>query len=105
MVSCCFPHSFKITLIPQTIIPVRSPSQPVTVLWSGSADMPKVLYIRCLNGQVPEDFEIWALADYGVHEVQLYARVKLRSEFRKDTFELSSSMRNNPRLLSWVVEL
>ena len=73
--------------IPQPIIPVRSPPQPVTVLWSGSADALEVLYIRCINGQVPKAFEIWDLAGKLVREVHPYARVKLLSKFREDTFE------------------
>ena len=32
-------------------------------------------------------FELWDLADDGVREVHLYARVKLCSEFREDTFQ------------------
>ena len=70
-VSCHFAHSFKIMRIPQPIIHVRAPPQPVTVLWSGSAAVIEVPYIRCLNGQVPEAFELWALADDGVREVRL----------------------------------
>ena len=72
--------------IPQPIIPVSSPLQPVTVFRSGSADVIKVPYILCLNGWVPEAFELWALADDRVREVHLYARVRLLSEFREDTF-------------------
>ena len=49
--------------------------KPVTVLWSGSTDVLKVAYIRCLNGQVPEAFELWALVDDGVREFHPYARV------------------------------
>ena len=86
-VSCRFAHSFKIMRIPQPIIPVRALPQPVTVLWSGSADVIKVPYIRCLNGRVPEAFEHWAIADDGVHKFHLYARVKLRSKFRDDAFQ------------------
>ena len=73
--------------IPQPIIPVHTPPQPVTGIRSGSADALKVLYIRCLNGQVPKAFEVWALAEYGVREVHPYTRVKFLSEFRKDTFQ------------------
>ena len=74
-------------LIPQPITPVCAPLQPVTVLRSGNTDVIKVLYIRCLNGWVPEDFELWAIADDGVCKVHLYAIVKLRSDFREDTFQ------------------
>ena len=69
--------------IPQPIIPVRSPPQPVTVIWSGSADVLKVPYIRCLDGRVPEAFEVWDLAEDGVREVHLYARVKIRPALKK----------------------
>ena len=69
------------------------------------ADVIEVLYIRCLHGQVPNAFELWALADNGVREVHPYARVNIRSEFREDIFKLSSSMHDNSRFLSWVVEL
>ena len=65
-VSCRFAHSFKIMHLPQPITALRAPPQPVTVLRSGSADVIEVLYIRCLNGWVPEAFELWALADNGV---------------------------------------
>ena len=81
-VSYRFAHSFKIMRIPQTIIPVRAPPQPVTVLCSGSNDKIEVPYIRCLDGRVPECYELWALAEDGVREVHPYARIGLFSEFR-----------------------
>ena len=68
-VICCFAHSFKSMRLPQPMIPVRAPPQPVTVLLSGNADVLEVPYIRYLNGWVPEAFELWALADNGVREV------------------------------------
>ena len=86
-VSCRFAHGFKIMRIPQPIIPFHAHPQPVTVLRSVSTDAIKVPYICCLNGRVPEAFELWALADDGVREVRPYARVKLRSEFREDTLQ------------------
>ena len=86
-VSFRFARSFKIMCIPQPIIPVCAPPQLVTVLRSGSADLIEVPYIRCLNRRVPEDFELWALANDGVCEVHPCARVKLRSKFREDTFQ------------------
>ena len=36
---------------------------------------------------MPKAFEVWALAEDGVCKVHPYARVKLRSEFREDTFQ------------------
>ena len=86
-VSCRFDHIFKIMLIPQPIIPVCTPPQPVTVLRYGSADVIEVAYIRCLHGRVPKAFELWDLTEDGVREVLPYARVKRRSEFREDTFQ------------------
>ena len=68
-VSCHFAHIFKIMRMPQPIIPVRAPPQPVTVLWSGSNNALEVLYIRCLIGRMPETFEVWDLAEDGVREV------------------------------------
>ena len=69
------------------IVSVYAPPQPVTVLRSGSADVIEVPYIRCLQGRVPEAFELWDLTEGGVREVHPYARVKLCSEFREDTFQ------------------
>ena len=99
-VSYRFAHSFKIMRIPQPIIPVRAPPEPVTVLRSGSADAIEVAYIRCLHGQVPEAFELWDLVEDGVNEVHLYARVKLRPEFREDTFQTFFFNAQNSRFLS-----
>ena len=86
-VSCSFAHSFKIMLIPQPITPFCAPPQPVTVLRSGSGDEIEVLYIYYLDGRVPERYELWAIVEDGVHEVHPYARVRLLSEFREDTFQ------------------
>ena len=86
-VSCRFAHSFKIMHIPQPIILYCAPPQPVIILWSGRDDVIEVLYIHCLNGWVPEAFELWALVDDGVREVHLYTMFNLRSEFREDTFQ------------------
>ena len=73
--------------ITQPITPVRATPQPVTVLCTGSSDVIEVPYIRCLNGWVPKAFELWALVDNIVCEVQPYARVKFCSEVREDTFQ------------------
>ena len=85
-VSCCFAHSFKIMCLPQNIIPFHALPQPVTVLCSGSGDKIEVPYIRCLDGRVPKCYELWALAEDRVCEVHPYARVRILSEFREDTF-------------------
>ena len=70
----------------QPIIPFRAPPQPVQVLCSGRGGEIDVPYIRCLDGRVPEAYELWALSEDGVYEVHLYARVELLSDFREDNF-------------------
>ena len=72
--------------ITQSVIPVRASPLPITILWSDSADLLQVPYIRCLNGRMTKAFELWDLAEDGVREVHLYARVKLLDYFREDTF-------------------
>ena len=86
-VSCRFAHSFKFMRMPQPTIPICDPLQLVAVIWSVSADAIEVLYIRCHNGRVPEVFELWALADDKVCEVQPYAIFMIFSDFREDTFQ------------------
>ena len=81
-VSCRFAYILKIVRVPQPIIPLRAPPQPVQVLCSGKGDEINVPYIRCLDGQVPETYELWALAEDRVRKVHLYARVRLLSKFR-----------------------
>ena len=60
---------------------------PVLVSYAGSdAAAPSVSYIVCLNGRVPERYEVWRLNRDGVREVHLTARVKLFSLFEENTF-------------------
>ena len=62
-------------------------SDPVLVSYSGSdAATPAVSYIVCLNGQVPERYEVWRLNRDGVCEVHPTARVKLFTLFAENTF-------------------
>ena len=53
---------------------------------SGRGDEIDIAYIRCIDGREPEDFELWALAEDGICEVHLYARVQIRDHFTEDTF-------------------
>ena len=85
-VSCRFYHSFKIIRVPEHIIPFCVPPQPVQFLRSGRGGEIDVPYICCLDGGVPEAYELWALAEDRVHEVHPYARVELLSDLREDTF-------------------
>ena len=62
-VSCIFAHSFKIMRIPQPDIPFVVPPHPVQALRSGRGGEIDVPYIRCLDGQVPEAFELWDLTE------------------------------------------
>ena len=60
---------------------------PVLVSYSGSdAAAPSVSYILCLNGRVPERYEVWRLNRDGVREVHLTPRVKLFTLFDENTF-------------------
>ena len=63
------------------------PLDPVFVRYPGSdAAASLVKYIVCLNGRVPERYEVWSLNAHGVREVHLTARVKLFDIFAEDTF-------------------
>ena len=60
---------------------------PVLVSYAGSnAATPSVSYIVCLNGRVPERYEVWRLNRDGFREVHLTARVKLFTLFDENTF-------------------
>ena len=60
---------------------------PVLVSYAGSnAAAPSVSYIVCINGRVPERYEVWCLNRHGFCEVNLTARVKLFTLFDENTF-------------------
>ena len=60
---------------------------PFLVSYAGSdAAAPSVSYIVCINGQVPERYEVWCLNGHRVREVHLTARVKLFTLFDENTF-------------------
>ena len=60
---------------------------PVFVRYPGSdAAASLVKYIVCINGRVPERYEVWSLNGHGVCEVHLTDRVKLFDLFAEDTF-------------------
>ena len=72
--------------IPQPAISFVVPPHPVQALRSGRGGKIDVPYIRCLDGWVPEDFVLWALAEDRVCDVHSSARVKLLDYFREDNF-------------------
>ena len=72
--------------ITQPVPPFRVPLQPIQALCSGRCGKTNVPYIRCIDGWVPEAYERWALAEDGVREVHLSAKVRLLDDFREDTF-------------------
>ena len=60
---------------------------PVFVRYPGSdADSSSFKYIVCLNGRVPERYEVWSLNAQGVREVHPTAWVNLFDLFAEDTF-------------------
>ena len=62
-------------------------ADPVLVRYACSyAAAPSVSYIVCINGRVPERYEVWCLNRHGVSEVHLPARVKLFTLFDENTF-------------------
>ena len=63
------------------------PPDPVLVRYAGSdAAASSVSYIVCINGRVPERYEVWSLNGHRVREVHLTARVKLFDLFDKYNF-------------------
>ena len=49
---------------------------------------PSVSYIVCINGRVPERYEVWCLNGQEVCEVHLTAQVKLFTLFYENTFRI-----------------
>ena len=45
-----------------------------------------ITYIVCLNGRVPERYEVWSLNAQGVREVHPISGVKPFDDFTEDTF-------------------
>ena len=71
-----------------TIVPGRAPPDTARVIYSAINDtIEQVPYIICLNGWVPEMYELWSLNAQGVREVHPFARVELFDDFREDTFK------------------
>ena len=91
--------------IPQPITPVRATPQPVTFLRFCSTDIIEVTYIRGFSGQVPEAFELADLADTEFARFTCTLESIFVPSSGKILFKLSSSMRNDYRFLSCVVEL
>ena len=59
----------------------------ILIRYAGSdAAGPAVSYIVCLNGRVPETYEVWRLNRDGVCEVHPTARVKLFTLFDENSF-------------------
>ena len=69
---------------------------PVFVRYPGSdAAASLIKYIVCLNGRVPERYEVWILNTQGVREVHLIAQIKLLMPSRKILFGVLSSIRKD----------
>ena len=82
------------------------PLDPAFVRYPGSdAAASSTKYIVCMNGRVPERYEVWSLNAHGVCEVHLTARVKLFDLFVKIflvemMFEVLSAMTSAKRINS-----
>ena len=44
------------------------------------------MYTRCIEGQEPEVFELWAFAEDGICEIHPYARFQISKDFVEETF-------------------
>ena len=78
---------------------------PVLVSYAGSdAAAPSVSYIVCLNGRVPEIYEVWCLNREGVREVHPTARVKLFTLFDENIFGALSMIPEDSVFLLSVVK-
>ena len=59
---------------------------PIIVQYPGSDSAASLIaYIVCLNGQVPERYELWSLNSQEVCEVHPFAQVKLFDNFAEET--------------------
>ena len=66
----------------------RGIPDPIFVRYPGSdAAASLITYIVCLNGQVPEKYELWSLNAQGVRKVHPIDRVKLFDDFAEDIFQ------------------
>ena len=72
--------------IPQPATPFVIPPRPVKALRFGRGGEIDVPYIRCLDGWVPESFELWAFAEDEIREIHTSARIKLIDDFVGDNF-------------------
>ena len=69
-------------------VPRLGPLDPVFVRYPGSdTAASSIKYIVCLNGRVPERYEVWSLNAHGVRKVHPTARVKLFDAFAEDNFQ------------------
>ena len=65
----------------------RGLPDPIFVCYPGSDAADSLInYIVCLNGWVPEKYELWSLNAQGFCEIHPFARVKLFDDFAEDTF-------------------
>ena len=65
----------------------RGPPDPVLVRYPGrDVNASLLAYIVCLNGWVPEKYELWSLNAQGVREDHPFARVTFFDDFKEDTF-------------------
>ena len=63
------------------ILPLTSQS-----IRSGRGDEIDIAYIRCINGRVPEAFELWFFTDDRICGVHPFARVQIRDNCTEDIF-------------------
>ena len=89
--------------IPQPVISEVVPPRPVQRLRSGRGGEVGVMYTRCIEGQEPKVFELWAFDEDGICEVHPYDRVQISDHFSGRLFTPTFSMHDKSEFLSWVV--
>ena len=66
------------------------PLHTVQRLSSGRGDEGGVWFTRCIEGQEPEIYELWTIADDGICEVHPYAQVQISDDLSGRIFTLST---------------
>ena len=72
--------------IPQPVCSEVVPPRNVQTFRSGRGGEVDVIFTRCVEGQEPEIFELWAFAEDGICEVHPYSRVQISNNFIGENF-------------------
>ena len=85
-VCCRFSHSFKTMARHEPVSVQVFPLCTVQRLRSGRGGKVGDWFIRCIEGQEPEIYELRNFAEDGTREVHLFAWVQISDDFTRETF-------------------